>query len=49
MIELEGGVYERWLAAPGPILDVLRRHVRPRVLRVRFGKLFLLGSPLPRS
>jgi ubiquinone/menaquinone biosynthesis C-methylase UbiE len=46
MIEEERETYERWLRAPGAALEVLRKHVRPGVLRRRWGKLVLVGSPI---
>jgi ubiquinone/menaquinone biosynthesis C-methylase UbiE len=45
MIEEERETYERWLNAPHEHLAVIRRHVTPRVLKCRLGKLIIVGSP----
>jgi len=47
MIDEERETYERWLNAPDEHLQVIRRHVAPQVVRRRWGKLVVVGSPLP--
>jgi hypothetical protein len=47
MIDEERETYERWLNAPDEHLEVIRRHVTPDFVRRRWGKLVVVGSPLP--
>lgn len=47
MIDLERATYEAWLAAPQVILAALRRVVEPATLRIRWGKLMLVGTRRP--
>jgi len=44
MNDNERPTYERWLGAPGPILELLGRAFRPEVQRVAWGKLMFVGS-----
>lgn len=46
MYELEHATYDAWLSQPDAILAVVRRHVEPLTLAVRWGKLMLLARPL---
>jgi SAM-dependent methyltransferase len=43
MIDLEGEIYRRWLAAPGPILACLRSAFAPEICRAQLGKLLFVG------
>ncbi|HMJ87508.1 MAG TPA: class I SAM-dependent methyltransferase [Vicinamibacterales bacterium] len=45
MIEEERETYERWLNAPDAHLALIRGYVSPRLLRRRWGKLIVVGSP----
>jgi SAM-dependent methyltransferase len=45
MREEERETYERWLNAPEEYLAVIRRHVTLQLLRRRWGKLVVLGTP----
>jgi hypothetical protein len=47
MIELESPAYGRWLARPGQIEALLRRFFEVERRRISFGKLRLVGRPLP--
>jgi ubiquinone/menaquinone biosynthesis C-methylase UbiE len=49
MIDEERDTYERWLRAPEEYLAVIRRHVVPTLMRRRWGKLIVVGSPANRS
>ena len=49
MIEEERDTYERWLRAPAEHLTLILRHVRPRLIRRRWGKLVVVGSPVVES
>lgn len=46
MIEEERNTYERWLHAPQEHLEVFHRHVVPELMRRRWGKLVIVGSPV---
>ena len=46
MTEEESETYFRWLNAPDELLALVKRHVSPEVLRRRWGKLTVVGSPL---
>jgi hypothetical protein len=45
MIEEERDTYERWLNAPDAYLRLIRCYVAPRLLRRRWGKIIVVGSP----
>ena len=45
MIQEERETYERWLHSPDELLGVIGRHVSPHVMRRRWGKLIVVGSP----
>jgi len=47
MIDEERETYERWLNAPAEHFQVISRHVAPDIVRRRWGKLVVVGSPLP--
>jgi ubiquinone/menaquinone biosynthesis C-methylase UbiE len=47
MIEEERGTYERWLNAPAEHLMLIQRYVSPSLLQRRWGKLIVVGAPLP--
>ena len=47
MIEEERDTYERWLGAPDDYLRLILRYVAPDVVRRRWGKLVVLGAPVP--
>jgi ubiquinone/menaquinone biosynthesis C-methylase UbiE len=49
MIEEERDTYDRWLNAPDEHWAVIRRHVVPRLVRRRWGKLVVVGSPNTRN
>ena len=46
MTEEESETYFRWLNAPGELLELIRRHISPAILRRRWGKLTVVGTPL---
>jgi hypothetical protein len=46
MIEEERETYERWLNAPDEHLAVIRSHVKPHLLKRRWGKLTIVGAPV---
>jgi ubiquinone/menaquinone biosynthesis C-methylase UbiE len=46
MIEEEKETYERWLSEPRTHLRLITRHVAPTILRRRWGKLIVAGSPV---
>jgi ubiquinone/menaquinone biosynthesis C-methylase UbiE len=46
MIEEERKTYDRWLNAPDEHMDVIRRHVMPRIVKRQWGKLVVVGSPV---
>jgi ubiquinone/menaquinone biosynthesis C-methylase UbiE len=48
MIEEERATYERWLNAADEQLALVRRYVNPSILRRRWGKLVVVGSPTKR-
>lgn len=43
MIDLERQTYEAWLSAPDRVLGLIQRHVEPVTLRIRWGKLMMVG------
>ena len=46
MIEEERETHDRWLNAPDEHFQLIRRRVTPHVVRRRWGKLILVGSPV---
>lgn len=46
MHEEERETYERWLSDPDGYLALVTRHVTPHVLRRKWGKLIVVGSPV---
>jgi SAM-dependent methyltransferase len=46
MTEEESETYFRWLNAPDELLELVGRHVAPTILRKRWGKLTVVGTPL---
>jgi len=46
MTEEESETYFRWLNAPDELLELISRHVSPVILRKRWGKLTVVGTPL---
>lgn len=49
MVEHERATYEQWLAQPAMIRERLERRFRPERVRVRWGKLFVLGRASARD
>ena len=47
MTEEERDTYERWLRMPEDVLAIIHKHIVPQVLRRRFGKLVVVGTPRP--
>ncbi len=45
MIDRERATYERWLAQPDQILQLLRTHFDPEQQRIAWGKLTFVGRP----
>jgi ubiquinone/menaquinone biosynthesis C-methylase UbiE len=45
MIDLERQTYEAWLNQPDRALGLIRRYVEPMTLRIRWGKLMIVGRP----
>jgi ubiquinone/menaquinone biosynthesis C-methylase UbiE len=45
MREEERHTYEQWLNAPDDLVAIIRRYVAPHLLRRRWGKLVVVGSP----
>jgi ubiquinone/menaquinone biosynthesis C-methylase UbiE len=46
MIEEERETYERWLSAPRDYLAAITKQVTPQLLRRRWGKLIIVGTPI---
>jgi ubiquinone/menaquinone biosynthesis C-methylase UbiE len=49
MIDEERETYERWVEAPDEHLRLMLKYVRPKILRRRWGKIVLTGSPVQHS
>lgn len=43
MVEHERSTYEGWLHSPELVLQLLRKHFQPKLLRIRLGKLEFVG------
>jgi ubiquinone/menaquinone biosynthesis C-methylase UbiE len=48
MIEEERVTYDQWLNSPAEYLALIRRHVTPHLVKIRWGKLVIVGSPVAR-
>ena len=49
MIEEERQTYEQWLNDPDRYLATIRQHITAQVVRRRFGKLIVVGTPSSRA